>query len=144
MVSGCTLPFGWLPALWAWNLPAPSLFKMASAMIERAELPVQRNSTSNRRSLTPPSPCASCCHLFSLGGAGGTTCGGRTGVRHALAAVLGEVAEQRVHGLEPRRIDHRAARAPHRHQARRPEAVEMKCESIGRQAERGRDLTGSE
>ena len=27
------------------NFPVPSLFKIASAMIERAELPVQRNST---------------------------------------------------------------------------------------------------
>jgi hypothetical protein len=35
----------WLPALKARNLPAPTLFKIASAMIERAELPVQRNST---------------------------------------------------------------------------------------------------
>jgi hypothetical protein len=28
-------------------LPAPSLFKMASAMIERAELPVHKNNALN-------------------------------------------------------------------------------------------------
>ena len=36
-----------LPALKARNFPAPTLFKIASAMIERAELPVHRNSTLN-------------------------------------------------------------------------------------------------
>jgi hypothetical protein len=44
-VCGLTSPFGWLPALQARNRPAPTLFRIASAMIERAELPVQRNST---------------------------------------------------------------------------------------------------
>jgi hypothetical protein len=45
---GCTL--GWLPALYATNVPAPTLFKMASAMIDRAELPVQRKRTLNGES----------------------------------------------------------------------------------------------
>jgi hypothetical protein len=36
-----------LPALYARNFPCPRLFKIASAMIERAELPVQRNSALN-------------------------------------------------------------------------------------------------
>ena len=44
-VCGLTWPLGWLPALHARNRPAPTLFKIASAMIERAEFPVQRNST---------------------------------------------------------------------------------------------------
>jgi hypothetical protein len=44
-----TCPAGLLPALRARNFPAPSLFRIASAMIERAEFPVQRNSTLNGR-----------------------------------------------------------------------------------------------
>ena len=47
MVCGLTWPFGWLPAEKAWKRPAPSLLRIASAMIERAELPVQRNSVLN-------------------------------------------------------------------------------------------------
>jgi hypothetical protein len=43
-------PLGWLPAENARNLPFPSRFRIASAMIERAELPVQRNSTLKVRS----------------------------------------------------------------------------------------------
>ena len=47
MARGSTSPFGWLPALYARNLP-PAIgawFAIASARIDRAELPVQRNST---------------------------------------------------------------------------------------------------
>ncbi len=43
--TGLTAPFGWLPAENARKWPAPSLFRMLSARMERAELPVQRNST---------------------------------------------------------------------------------------------------
>src|SRR5262249_39694566 len=43
--TGWTSPFGWLPALYAVNVGNPFLFMMASAIMERAELPVQRNST---------------------------------------------------------------------------------------------------
>ena len=39
------IPAGWLPALYAMKLGRPLRFRMASAMIERAELPVHRNST---------------------------------------------------------------------------------------------------
>ncbi len=49
MANGSTSPFGWLPALYARNLP-PAIgawFAIASARIDRAELPVQRNSTFN-------------------------------------------------------------------------------------------------
>lgn len=45
-----TSPLGWLPAENARNLPFPSRFRIASAVIERAELPVQRNSTLKMRS----------------------------------------------------------------------------------------------
>ena len=38
-------PRGWLPALWAMNLPLPSRFITHSAMTERAELWVHRNRT---------------------------------------------------------------------------------------------------
>src|SRR5262249_54515695 len=41
-VQGCTCPLGRLPAEKARKFPWPSRFRMASAMIERAELPVQR------------------------------------------------------------------------------------------------------
>src|SRR5262249_1304030 len=43
----CRFPraLGWVPGVEAWNLPAPSLFRMASAMIERAELPVHKKRT---------------------------------------------------------------------------------------------------
>jgi len=38
-------PAGRLPALWAQNRLSPQLFKMASAMMLRAELPVHKNKT---------------------------------------------------------------------------------------------------
>src|SRR5215469_14719560 len=43
--SGLTVPLGWLPALNAVKFGLPLQFRMASAIIERAELPVQRKST---------------------------------------------------------------------------------------------------
>ena len=43
--SGGTAPDGWLPALYAVNRGSPLTFINPSAMIDRAELPVQRNST---------------------------------------------------------------------------------------------------
>src|SRR5215469_17200492 len=43
--SGLTVPLGWLPALKALKFGLPLMFRRASAMIERAELPVQRKST---------------------------------------------------------------------------------------------------
>jgi hypothetical protein len=42
---GLTRPVGWLPAVNARKFGLPLLFKMASAKMERAEFPVQRNST---------------------------------------------------------------------------------------------------
>jgi hypothetical protein len=46
--SGRTVPEGWLPALNAVKSGVPFRLKMASAMIERAEFPVQRNRTLYR------------------------------------------------------------------------------------------------
>jgi hypothetical protein len=44
--SGCTAPFGWLPADQARKpRDAPSEFINPSAITERAELPVQMNRT---------------------------------------------------------------------------------------------------
>jgi hypothetical protein len=40
-----TEPEGWLPALYAVNRGFPLKLRIASAMIERAEFPVQRNRT---------------------------------------------------------------------------------------------------
>jgi hypothetical protein len=45
MASGLTIPAGWLPALKAVKFAAPLRFMIASAMMERAEFPVQRNNT---------------------------------------------------------------------------------------------------
>jgi hypothetical protein len=36
---------GWLPALKALNFPRPRRLRLTSAIIDRAEFPVQRNST---------------------------------------------------------------------------------------------------
>jgi hypothetical protein len=44
-LRGAARPWAWLPALNAVKRPAPSWFEQAFAMIERAELPVHRNST---------------------------------------------------------------------------------------------------
>ena len=43
--SGFTLPVGWEPALYASNRPLPFTRSRYSAMMERAELPVQRIRT---------------------------------------------------------------------------------------------------
>jgi hypothetical protein len=43
--SGRTMPAGWLPALYAVKLALPLQFMMASAMMDRAELPVHKNNT---------------------------------------------------------------------------------------------------
>ena len=54
--------------------------------------------------------------------------------RRAAAAVLGEIAEQRVHGVEARGVDHRAALAAHGDKAGLPQPVEMKRQRVGRRA----------
>ena len=53
----------------------------------------------------------------------------------ALAAVLGQVAEQRVHGLVAGRVDHRASLATHGDEAGVTQAVEMEGQGVGRELE---------
>jgi hypothetical protein len=48
--------------------PAPSLCKIASAIIERAELPVHRKSTLKTRSVTPHHPLVQQAETFSPAG----------------------------------------------------------------------------
>src|SRR3546814_19722921 len=50
-LSGCTSPLGWLPALNERKRPSPSRWRIASARMLRAELPVHRNSTLNSLSV---------------------------------------------------------------------------------------------
>ena len=116
-------------------------------MIERAELPVQRNSTLNGRFVMAPhavfqTRCGfsrACASLLGLqDGSRRRTCAG------ALAAVFGEIGEQRIHGLEARRIDHRAALAPDGDEARRAQPVKMEGEGVGRETERARHLPGGQ
>src|SRR5262245_48781242 len=45
--SRCTSPFGRLPAENALNRPSPSLLRIASAIMDRAEFPVHKKSTLN-------------------------------------------------------------------------------------------------
>ena len=52
------------------------------------------------------------------------------------AAIVGEISDQRVHRLEPGRIDHRAALAAHRDDAGDPQPVEMKGQRVGRETKR--------
>src|SRR6516165_8961680 len=61
-------------------------------------------------------------------------------ILRAFAAVFSEIAEQRIHRFEARRVDHRTAVPAHAHQARHAQAVEMKGERIGRELENAGDL----
>ena len=45
LLFGIAFPLGWLPALKALKFSLPLKFSIASAMIERAELPVHRKRT---------------------------------------------------------------------------------------------------
>ncbi len=70
------------------------------------------------------------------------SCRRGTRLRHATAAVIGEKRDERVHGVELRRVDHRAAFPPHRDQPTQPQPVEMKRERVRREAEFLRDAAG--
>ena len=59
--------------------------------------------------------------------------------RFTAAAVLGQEAEQFVHRLEPRGIDHRATLATYRDKAREAQSVKMEGERIRREIESRRD-----
>ena len=60
----------------------------------------------------------------------GSRCTGR-----AATAVFGEETKQRVHLLELRRVDHRAALAAHSDKARRTKSIKMESQGIGREIE---------
>jgi len=47
--------------------------------------------------------------------------------------MIGKIRHKRIHGLEPRRIDHRAAVTPRRDKTRIAQAIEMERQRIGRQ-----------
>src|SRR5262249_23560569 len=61
-------------------------------------------------------------------------CGG-AGITRSLATVFSEIGEQRVHGLEARGIDHRAAVAANRDQSSPAQTVEMEGERVRREFE---------
>jgi len=60
---------------------------------------------------------------------------------NAAAAILGEKAEQRIHGLELRSVDHRAAIAAHGDKPGGPQPIEVKRQRIRGEIERGGDST---
>jgi hypothetical protein len=55
----------------------------------------------------------------------------------ATAAILSEIAEQRVHLLELGRVDHRTAFTAHGDKTRRPEPIEVKRQGVRSKVERG-------
>jgi hypothetical protein len=59
--------------------------------------------------------------------------------RNAAAAVVREIAKQRVHGLELGRVDHRAAIPAHRDKAGGPQPVKMKRQGVRREIQSGCD-----
>ena len=67
--------------------------------------------------------------------------GARETRRRTLATVLGEIAEERSHGVVLRGIDHRTAFAPDCYQACQAQPIEMKRKRIWREPEFFRDLT---
>jgi hypothetical protein len=60
----------------------------------------------------------------------------------ALAAVLGQIIEQRVHRRKTGRIDHRPAVSPHRHKPRLSKAIKMKRQGVRGHIECLSDLSG--
>src|ERR1700738_4090255 len=94
-------PLGWLPAEKALKRPAPTFRKMASARIERALLPVQRNRTLNL--------CTSM--NFLLWRAAWIEIGGerRAELGPAAAAVLEQEQSDLAEAVEVRAVDDGAA-----------------------------------
>src|SRR5687767_5003661 len=105
MVLGLTSPLGWLPALWARKRPAPSRFRMASPIIDRAELPVQRNSTLKADSGMDALSCLGlhAARVCNNGGADFRTPG---------AAIFHQKADQRAQGVIVCTVDDRARLSP--------------------------------
>src|SRR4030081_394100 len=63
-------------------------------------------------------------------------------LRSAATAVVSQKAEQRVHRLEARRVDHRPAFAADRDQAGLAQTIEVEGERIGGEVESGSDRAG--
>src|SRR4249920_3349180 len=108
---------------------------MASAMIDRAELPVQRNKTLNGRSVTTGPLCTR-----SSGAPRALANLGFAEFRTALAAMIGEIRHECIHRRELRRIDHRAAVAARCDETRLAQSIKMKGQRIGRQSQAGADM----
>ena len=60
---------------------------------------------------------------------------------HAAAAVFGEKAEQRIHRVELRGVDHRSSFASYGDEAGHPQTIEVEGQSVGREIERLGDRT---
>ena len=61
-------------------------------------------------------------------------------MRGSPATVVGEIAEERIHGFVPGRVDHGATVAPDRDKARHAQAVKMERQGIRREVERVGDF----
>src|SRR4029078_3727042 len=116
------------------NLPCPPLCNIASAMIDRAELPVQRNKTlygfsamasAHRRHSFLRGPCLRPAEL-----------------RTTLAALIGEIGNKGVHRIELSRIDHRTSPTLHGYKSGVAQAIEVKCQGVGRQPQAGGNMAG--
>src|SRR3974390_3668139 len=58
----------------------------------------------------------------------------------SLTAVICEIGNERIHGLKPGRIDHRAAVAPTRYESCLAQSVQVECERVGRQSKATGDM----
>src|SRR3974390_3417087 len=54
--------------------------------------------------------------------------------------VICEIGNERIHGLKPGRIDHRAAVAPNRYESCLAQSVQVECERVGRQSKATGDM----
>src|SRR3974390_3169040 len=92
------------------------------------------NTTSNAQTYKGASP-----HQFWFFAFAGTS------LRFAklsmsLTAVVCEIGNERVHGLKPGRINHRAAVAPNRYESCLAQSVQVECERVGRQSKATGDM----
>src|SRR5271169_1292275 len=62
-------------------------------------------------------------------------------LRAALAAIIGQVAEQHIHGVEPRGVNHRAALAPDGDESGLAQAIEMEGQGVRRESKSVGDLS---
>src|SRR3974390_1706291 len=54
--------------------------------------------------------------------------------------VICEIGNERIHGLKPGRLDHRAAVAPNRYESCLAQSVQVECERVGRQSKATGDM----